>query len=267
MAYISAMLVDTHAHLDMPGLMEDVAGVLERARAAGVERVITIGTDLESSRAAADIAARHRTVHCSVGLHPHEARFWNAELAAGLRRLAATQPKVVGWGETGLDFHYPHSPPEAQERAFREQIRLAAECGLPLMLHVREAHQEALRILAEEGAGRGVLHCFSGGVAVAERVLDMGFYISLAGPLTFGKKATELAEVARVVPLERLLVETDSPYLAPVPYRGKPNEPAYVVHTAARLAELKGLDPAEVARATTGNARALFFGLEPSQPC
>ncbi len=250
------MLVDTHAHLDMAALAADLAGVLERAEAAGVGRIVTIGTDPDSSRAAARLSAAHQPVFYSVGLHPHEARFWSEEVAAELL-VAARGPKLVAWGEVGLDFHYLHSPREDQERALREQIRLAAGRGLPLILHVREAHEEALRILEEEGAGRGVFHCFSGDERIAERALELGFYIALAGPLTF-KSAGKLVRVAETVPLERLLVETDAPYLAPVPHRGRRNEPSFVVHTAARLAELKGLSPEEVAQATTANARALF---------
>jgi len=255
-----AALIDTHAHLDMKELAADLAAVLERARAAGVARIITIGTDSASSRAAVALAEGHSQLYCSVGLHPHDARLFTEALGEELVRLAAS-PKVVGWGEIGLDYHYLYSPIDAQQAAFRVQVRLAAECLLPLILHVREAHEDALRILAEEGWHRGVFHCFSGDVAVAERALALGYYISLAGPLTF-KNAGLLADVAKHVPLTRLMVETDCPYLAPVPHRGRRNEPAYVIHTAARLAELKGLELAEVARATTENAN-LLFGLRP----
>jgi TatD DNase family protein len=250
------MLVDTHAHLDMAELAGDLEGVLGRARDAGVSRIVTIGTDEASSRAAVSLAAGREPVFCAVGLHPHEASRWSAGLAAELLSLAAS-PKVVAWGEVGLDFYRMHSPRPAQERAFREQIGLAAQRGLPLIVHVRDAHEEALAILAQEGASRGVFHCFSGNERLAERVLELGFYISLAGPLTF-KNASKPVRVAERVPLGRLLVETDCPYLAPVPHRGRRNEPAYLVHTAARLAEIKGVEVAEVARATTRNAKNLF---------
>lgn len=250
------MLVDTHAHLDMAELAGDLAGVLERARQAGVARIITIGTDLASSRAAVALAAAHEELYATVGLHPHDARLWTEGLGTELLRLAAS-PKVVAWGEVGLDFHYMNSPREAQEAAFRAQVRLAALLGLPLSIHVREAHPEALAILEEEGYCRGVFHCFSGGAEVARRVLALGFHLSLAGPLTF-KNARKPVEVAQAVPLDRLLVETDAPYLSPVPHRGKRNEPAHVVFTAARLAEIKGVEPDEVARATTATANALF---------
>jgi TatD DNase family protein len=249
-------LVDTHAHLDMAELAADLPGVLERALSAGVARIVTIGTDADSSRAAVELAQAHEMVYAAVGLHPHEARLWTQDLGRELLELSAS-PKVVAWGEIGLDFHYLHSPREAQEAAFRAQIRLARGRGLPLVIHVREAHPEALRLIEEEGYGRGVFHCFSGDVPVAERVLALGFHISLAGPLTF-KNAVKPVKVAQAVPLSRLLVETDAPYLSPVPFRGRRNEPAYVVHTAARLAEVKGVEPEEVARVTTAGAQALF---------
>jgi TatD DNase family protein len=246
----------------MAELAADLPGVLARAQAAGVARIITIGTDLASARAAVGIAAAHPEVFCALGLHPHDARLWTEALgeemlALSIGKGAPLDPKVVAWGEVGFDFHYMHSTREAQEAAFRAQVRLAGGRALPLVLHVREAHEEALRVISEEGANRGVFHCFSGDESVAERALDLGFHISLAGPLTF-KKAAGLLRVAEMVPLERLMVETDAPYLAPMPHRGKRNEPAYVVHTAMRLAEVKGLALEEVASITTANANTLF---------
>jgi len=253
------MLIDSHCHLDFPSLIEDLDGVMERAAAAGVGRMVTICTKLSEFDRVRGLAERHQRVYCSVGIHPHEAAAEKAVTAEELVALAR-HPKVVGIGESGLDFYYEHSPREAQERQFRTHIRAARESGLPLIVHSRDADAEMASILAEEmaaGPFTGVMHCFSSGPALAEAALDLGLYLSLSGILTF-KNAEELREIARQAPLDRLLVETDAPYLAPVPMRGRTNEPAYVAHTAAKLAELKGVGIAEIERRTTDNFERLF---------
>jgi len=253
------MLIDSHCHLDFPSLIEDLEGVLERAAAAGVERMVTICTKLSEFERVRDIAERHERVYCSVGIHPHEAAAEKAVSAEELVAFAA-HPKVVGIGESGLDFYYNASPREAQERQFRTHIAAARASGLPLIVHARDADAEMaviLRAEMEQGAFGCVMHCFSSGPALAEAALQLGFYLSLSGILTF-KNAEGLREIAAKAPLDRLLLETDAPYLAPVPLRGKRNEPAFVRHTAERLAEIKGLELAEVARRTTANFDRLF---------
>src|SRR5439155_18810335 len=202
------------------------------------------------------IAEAYPDIWCSVGVHPHEAAEYAALTAVDLAALAA-HPRVIGIGETGLDFHYDHSPHEVQERVFRTHIAASQASGLPLIIHAREADAEIARILREEQATAGVLHCFSSGRALADAALDLGFYISISGIVTF-RNAEELRAIVRDVPLDRLLVETDAPYLAPVPYRGRRNEPAYVAATAATVAALKGVEPAELAAVTTDNFFRLF---------
>jgi len=253
------MLIDSHCHLDFPSLAEDLDGVLRRAADAGVGRMVTICTKLSAFAPVRAIAEAHPQIYCSVGIHPHDAA---REAAASVEDLLAEalHPKVVGIGESGLDFYYEHSPREVQARQFRTHIRAARESGLPLIVHSRDADAEMASILAEEmaaGPFTGVMHCFSSGPALAEAALDLGLYLSLSGILTF-KNAEELREIARQAPLDRLLVETDAPYLAPVPMRGRTNEPAYVAHTAAKLAELKGVGIAEIERRTTDNFERLF---------
>jgi TatD DNase family protein len=253
------MLIDSHCHLDFPSLIEDLDGVMERAAAAGVGRMVTICTKLSEFDRVRGLAERHQRVYCSVGIHPHEAAAEKAVTAEELVALAR-HPKVVGIGESGLDFYYNASPREAQERQFRTHIAAARASGLPLIVHARDADAEMAAILREEterGAFGGVMHCFSSGPALAEAALRLGFYLSLSGILTF-KNAEGLREIAAKAPLDRLLLETDAPYLAPVPLRGKRNEPAFVRHTAERLAEIKGLELAEVARRTTANFDRLF---------
>lgn len=253
------MLVDSHCHLDFPELASDLDGVLGRARVAGVGHFLTIGTTLAKFagvRAAAEHAA---DVHCTVGVHPHEAK---VEPLAGpdvLLREAA-HPKVVAFGESGLDYYYNHSPREAQIANFRAHIAAAREAALPLVVHTRDAEDDTIAILTEEqqrGAISGVIHCFTGTKRLARAMLDIGFLISVSGIATF-KKAEDLRAAIAEVPLDRLLVETDSPFLAPQPVRGKSNEPAYVVHTAAMLAELKGVSADMLADGTTKNFFRLF---------
>ena len=262
----SPLLVDSHCHLDYPDFADELDEVVARAGAAGVSAMLTICTRLSAFADVRAIAGRFQNVTCSVGVHPHEAAAEGEQGTTSARLVAlAADPKVVGIGETGLDYYYEHSPREAQQAVFRVHIAAARESGLPLIVHTREADRDTIDILTDEmasGAFKGVIHCFSVGPEVAEAALKMGFYISFSGIVTFNK-AEALREIARGVPLERLLVETDAPYLAPVPKRGKRNEPAYVVHTAARLAEILGLEAEELARATTANFHALFAKAPP----
>lgn len=257
------MLVDSHCHLEFPDFQEDFAGVLARADAAGVGIMLTIGTKISEFHRVLAIAEEHDHVWCSVGIHPHEA----ASEDVDTQRLVelARHPKVVGFGESGLDFYYDHSPRADQERLFRAHIAAARETGLPLIVHTRDADDKTAEILEEEmakGAFTGLIHCFSSGRQLAERAVAIGFHISLSGILTF-KKAEELRETAKAVPLDRLLVETDAPYLAPVPMRGKRNEPAFVAHTAAALAGVRGVSTGAIGDATTANFLRLFSKVRP----
>jgi TatD DNase family protein len=254
------MLVDSHAHIQGKEYGGEAAAVIARAREAGVHTIIAVGGagDMSSNTAAVALAGSFPDVYATVGMHPHDAKDVGDEDINALRRLAAT-PKVVAVGETGLDYHYQHSPRETQRRVFSRFIHLARETRLPIVVHEREAASEAAELLRSEGGGtlQGVIHCFTGDYAAAGRYLDMGFYISFTGIITF-KNADALREVARRVPLERLLVETDSPYLTPVPHRGKRNEPAYVRLVAETIAQIKHTSLEQVASVTTANARALF---------
>lgn len=261
-----ALLVDSHCHLDFPEFAEDFAAMLDRARAAGIGTLVTICTHLSRFERVAAIAAAHDHIYCSVGVHPHVAE---AEGPAGPEVLLdhARSPRVVGIGETGLDYHYEHSPRTDQRRSFRAHIAAARESGLPLIVHTREADADTAAILREEsrnGAFSGLIHCFSTSPQFAEIALELGFYISFSGILTF-KAAEDVRAVARAVPLDRMLVETDAPYLAPIPKRGRRNEPAFVAHTAAVLAEIKGIDPAALARATSDNFFRLFTRATPPE--
>jgi TatD DNase family protein len=250
------MLVDSHCHLDFPDLAAEGETVLARARAAGIVAMLTINTRLDRFPAVRAIAETHDDIWCSVGAHPHEAAQHEGVTASQLTALAE-HPRVIGIGETGLDFYYTHSPPDIQERVFREHIAASRNSGLPLIVHARDADAEIADILCRERPPAGVLHCFSSGRVLAEAALDLGFYISISGIVTF-RKADELRAIVRDIPLDRLLVETDAPYLAPVPYRGKRNEPAYVAATAEAVAKLRGMAPEELAAATTGNFFRLF---------
>lgn len=251
-------LFDTHAHLHIPEYGEDLDAVLDRARAAGLLGMVTIGTDGESNRAAVALAERHGDIWASVGVHPHDAAAATEADFEEMERLARG-PRVVGLGEMGLDFFRNLSPHDVQDRVFRRQIEVARRVGKPVILHCRDAHREALALLAEERVGEvgGVMHCFSGDVEVAKRCLDLGLMISIAGPVTY-KNARALPDVARYVPMDRLVVETDCPYLTPTPHRGKRNEPAYVALTAAHVAGLRGVDPAALGAALTRNAARLY---------
>jgi TatD DNase family protein len=255
------MLVDSHCHLDFPDFAAERDDVIGRARAAGVETMLTIGTRLDHIDEVRAIAEAYDSVWCSVGVHPHEAADHAGLVAERLVRLA-NHPKVVGIGETGLDFHYNLSPRDLQERVFRAHIAASLASGLPLIIHAREADREIARTLEEERPPPGVLHCFSSGRGLAEVALDLGFYVSISGIVTF-RNAEELRVIVRDLPLDRLLVETDAPYLAPVPYRGKRNEPAFVAATAAAVAKLKGIDPHHLAAVTSENFYRLFTKASP----
>jgi TatD DNase family protein len=236
----------------------DREAVIARARDAGLRHIVTISSYVGDAERCADLAARHDFIHFTAGVHPHEAKLWNDDVAAGVR-AAAARPKAVAIGEIGLDFHYDLSPRDRQRDVFRAQIRMARDLRLPIVVHARGAWPDTFAILDEEGARDlgGVFHCFSGGVEEARRGLDLGFDLSFAGPLTF-KNAGPLPDAAAFAPLDRILVETDSPYLAPHPHRGRRNEPAYVLLVAARVASLKGTDADTVAAATTANLERLF---------
>ena len=264
-----APLFDAHAHLDFDDFGGETDGVLERARQAGLVGIVTVGAGrgLDGQEAAVALAARYPDVWATVGIHPHDARLADDAALARIRELAG-RPRVVAVGEIGLDYHYDHSPRLQQRRAFVAQLRLARELRLPIVVHTREADDDTLAVLVDEGAAEvgGLLHCFSSGERFARAALSLGLHVSFSGVLTF-PKADELRDVARrVVPLDRTLVETDSPFLAPVPLRGKRCEPAWVVHTARKLAEVHGLSFEDVARITTRNARRFYRLEDPLEP-
>jgi len=255
---VSLELFDTHAHLHFPEFDADRAEMLARARQAGVTRMLTIGTEVPTSRAAVALAESEPDVWASVGVHPHDAAEADADVLTEIERLAGG-PRVVAVGEIGLDFFRNLSPREAQERVFRYCVGLARRVRKPVVVHCRDAHAEVLAILAEERVSEagGIMHCFSGDVAIARRCLDLGLLISLAGPVTY-PNARALPEVARFVPADRLVIETDCPFLPPQGYRGKRNEPAHLALTAARVAELRGEPLEDFARRASDNARRLL---------
>lgn len=255
------MLVDTHCHLDPHYFPEGAVAVLDRAAAVGVTGfvVIGVGADLGPARFAADLAATAPTrLRASVGIHPHDATSLNAETFDELT-LLARRSEVAFVGEIGLDYHYDHSPRAAQHETFRRLVQLARTVRKPIVVHTREAREDTIAILEEEGARDvgGIIHCFSEDREFAKRALDLGFYLSFSGIVTF-KKSLDIQDVAAWAPADRILVETDAPYLAPMPFRGKPCEPAMVVHTARKVAELRGVAPEELAAMTTQNARTLL---------
>ncbi|MDH5527488.1 MAG: TatD family hydrolase [Nitrospirota bacterium] len=249
-------IIDTHAHLGMTPLADDIAAVLERARAHGVERIITIGTTRVDSERALEIAARYDNVFATVGVHPHDAVEHSENDLTEMRDLCA-DANCVAVGEIGLDYHYDHSPREVQRYWLRRQMELAREFSLPVVIHTREAEEDTAEILNEFPDVIGVMHCYSSGMELAKTALALGYYLSFSGIVTFNK-ADEVRAVAAIAPLDRILVETDCPYLAPVPFRGQTNEPAYVTLVAQKLAEIKEVTPEQMVAATTENTNRLF---------
>lgn len=253
------MFIDSHCHLNYKGLVEDQQGVLERARAAGVETMLNISTRASEWDEVIGLAEREGDVWASVGIHPHEADV-HADIETETLVERARHPRVVGIGESGLDFYYDHSDRDRQRESFRAHIAAARESGLPLIVHTRDAEEDTHAILAEEmgkGAYTGVIHCFTASADFAHKALGLGLYISISGIVTF-KNAKDLQETAKALPLDKLLIETDSPFLAPVPHRGRPCEPAYVADTARFLADLRGETVEQLSAATSANFRTLF---------
>ena len=254
------MLIDSHAHIQGKEYAGETEAVIARAHAAGVETIIAVGGagDMSSNTEAIALAQAFANVYATVGMHPHDAKDVGADELKSLKELASS-PKVVAVGETGLDYYYNHSPHDVQRRVFAQFIHMAVETKLPIVVHERDAALQAAELLRAEGGGelRGVIHCFTGNYEAACAYLDLGFYLSFTGIITF-KNAAALREVVRKVPLERMLVETDSPFLTPVPHRGKRNEPAYVRFVAETIAKVKEVELAEVARVTSANVKKLF---------
>ena len=254
------MLIDTHCHLTMPDLESDVSSVIQRATEAGVSHLITIGTDIEDSRKAIAIAEANDFIYAAVGIHPHDVKdITDIDNISDTIKKLASNKKVVALGETGLDYHYMHSPAEIQQEHFRLEISLAKSLGLPVIVHSREAKEDTLRILKEEQIELtgGVLHCFSGDMEMAEKAMEMGLYISFSGVITF-KKATNVLDIVKLIPLNRILIETDAPFLSPVPNRGWRNEPAYVKLVAEKIAEVKNISLEDLGRIVMNNASGLF---------
>ncbi|HWP43521.1 MAG TPA: TatD family hydrolase [Blastocatellia bacterium] len=256
------MYIDSHAHIEMEYFDSDREAMIRRALDAGIEIIVAVGNgdiSKDSHSRAFRIAEKHPFIYTTVGVHPHEARLLDGEMYARLADLSSHE-KVIAWGEMGLDYHYDNSPRDAQRDAFRKQLQMARERRLPAVIHTREAEADTLAILKDEWEGSGlpgIIHCFTGTRAFAEEAIRLGFYISFSGVVTF-KKAEELRDTARHLPIARLLIETDSPFLAPVPYRGRRNEPAYVVETARQIAALRDLSVEDVGRITSVNFKRLF---------
>jgi TatD DNase family protein len=256
------MFIDSHAHIDGPEFDADRDQIIERARAAGVSVILNVGTGDPHAgvfERAVQVGKKYGSVYTAIGTHPHDARFYDDRAEEKIKTLVQDE-HVLAWGEIGLDFHYDNSPRDVQVEVFKRQLRAARECDLPVVIHTREAESETIEILKSEYQGaerRGVFHCFSGSMELAHRAIELGFMISFSGIVTF-KKADELREVAKQVPLERLLIETDCPYLTPIPYRGKRNEPAYVVEVARCLAGIHGVDCEEIGRLTSENFTSFF---------
>jgi TatD DNase family protein len=254
------MLIDSHAHIQGKEYAGEVETVIARAREAGIDKIIAVGGagEMSSNHDAVALASLYDDVYATVGMHPHDAKDVGPEELKSLRELTI-HPKVIAVGETGLDYYYSHSPHDVQRRVFMDFINLARQAGLPLIVHERDAAQDAAQLLRSEGTGdlRGVIHCFTGNYEAACAYLDLGFYLSFTGIITF-KNAEPLRDVVRQVPLKKILIETDSPYLTPVPHRGKRNEPAYVRLVAEAVAIIKSVSLEEVAQITSGNARELF---------
>jgi TatD DNase family protein len=258
------IFVDSHCHVDSTEFDIDRKEVIARAENAGVKMMLVVGTGEPQSgnfERAVALAEKHENIFAAVGVHPHDAKTYDEEAENQLINLAKSSEKVVAWGEIGLDFYYEHSPRDVQEDVFRKQIRLAKNLDLPIIIHSREADDETVRVLREECSDKnfrgGVMHCFGGTAAMAESLMKIGFLISFAGNVTF-KKAENLRDAARAVPLDKLLIETDCPYLAPIPFRGKRNEPSFVVETAKFLSEFYGVEVEELAQRTTENFKRFF---------
>jgi TatD DNase family protein len=253
------MYVDSHCHLTFEDFKDDMDGILARANNAGVEHMVSICTTIDEFPAIHTLVSRHDQMSCTVGIHPHEAES-QAKITVEELKQYATQEKVVGIGETGLDFYYEHAPRAIQIEQFRTHIAASRDLQIPLIVHTREAEQETLEVLKEEykkGEFPGVIHCFTASAKFAEEVLKLGFYISISGIVTF-KKATALQEIVKNIPLEKLLIETDSPYLAPIPNRGKRNEPSFVIYVAQKISEIKDIPSKKVAEVTSNNFYTLF---------
>lgn len=250
------MLIDSHAHLEMEQFDNDRQEVIERACLAGVEYVITVGTNPAFGEKAISIAKQYKNIFVSLGIHPHEAATADDKSLAQMAELAC-QPEVVAYGEIGLDFFRNLSPREKQIEVFSRQLEIARDLSLPVVIHDRDAHEQVLQLVRSSGVQRGVFHCFSGDYALAQKCLDLGFYLSIPGTVTFDK-AVKISDVVKKVPLEFLLLETDCPFLAPVPYRGRRNEPSFIIHTAKKVAQIKSLRWEDVADTTTRNALNLF---------
>lgn len=252
------MWIDSHAHLNDAAFQGDLPRTIEKAREAGVGAILVVGYDLASSRLAVQLAEQHHGLWAAAGIHPHDAKTWNEELEVGLGELL-NHEKVVAVGEIGLDYHYLYSSREEQQLAFRAQLRLAEKVEKPFIIHNREAHQDTIAILKDEkiGPAGGVMHCFSGSLETARECLRLGLYLSFAGPLTFSN-AAKLREVAAALPLGKLMIETDAPYLTPAPFRGERNEPARVGLVGEKLAAIKGLEVQQVMAATSENTSRLF---------
>jgi TatD DNase family protein len=260
------MFIDSHAHIDGPEFDADRDEVIQRALDAGVSAILNVGTGDPHSGAlerAVALGEEHPAVHTAIGIHPHDARLYDERAEEKILALIEKSSRVLAWGEIGLDFHYDNSPRDVQVEVFQRQLRMARDAGLPVIIHTRDAEDETVEILKTEWDGSklpGIMHCFSGTSQLARKTVELGFLISFSGIVTF-KKAEELRSIARDVPSDRLLIETDCPYLTPVPYRGKRNEPAYVIEVARCLAELRGVDLEEMGRITTANF-CRVFGLD-----
>jgi TatD DNase family protein len=253
------MYIDTHAHLDMEEFDHDRDQVIQRALNLGINTIITIGIDHRSSLKGIELSKRYDSVYCSVGIHPHNADNTTMEEIEKVKQLASS-PRVVGWGEIGLDFFKRYSSPQKQMEIFEHQLRIAGEHDLPVIIHCRDAHKETLEILRKHSPRikRGVIHCFSGDAGLAMEYIRMGFFISIPGTVTY-KGARKTQDVATQIPLESLLIETDAPFLSPVPKRGKRNEPCHIIYTAKKIAELRGTEAELIGEKTSGNAKRLFL--------
>lgn len=252
-------MIDTHCHLEMEPFDGDREEVIKRAKEAGLESIITIGSDFEGNKKAIELSEKYDFVYATVGFHPHDAKDFTEEAFELIKRLSRKE-KVLAIGEIGLDYHYNHSPKHIQRDAFIKQLAYAKEIGYPVVIHSRESKVDTLDILRRSGVNKGVMHCFSGDIDMAQKAMEMGFYISIAGPVTY-KNATKLQSIAKLIPDDYLLIETDAPYLTPEPLRGRRNEPAYIIHTASFLAKLRGVSEEDIIRITSVNAKRLFkFG-------